>query len=684
MTSTPPEYFLRVQAEAKRQWDQLEADPALAGPWRQLFRQVQSPRHVLSELLQNADDAGATKAHVKIADDVFEFTHNGTDFDEDSLSSLCRFGFSNKRNLHTIGFRGVGFKSTFSIGQRVEVYTPTMAFAFDQIRFTEPIWLNNYKPLTDTLIRVPFDKVSKEKALLTEFDRWLDIPLPLLFFQNILRLKIQHRLIYKEILGPGPTNNSEKIWLANPHKQEVLCFRSEPADFPLEALEEIREERGSQDFEVPPFRVQIVLGGIAANRLLTVLPTEVRLQVPFAVNGPFIQDPSRKEIKHPANSPTNTLLLQEVGRLAGEALENWLNNQNLELSERAQSYKLLPEPVISDGSLGAESTKIIIEELEKHLSQDKRLLLGHDGSLVKPADVIALPREVLNTWDPEQALDIFAPGKTKAIFKGVDFACIRILKKWKLLEVFEKKDIANQLLSHGHPGPPRPQPLERLVHLWNLLYDLSFDWAFRRKIKQFPVVPVGKRVELFPAEKVLVVGGKESRVSSNDWAFLMQRADIVDPDWIKLLTQGKIDSDEVNEVEPYKKISNLAAEIRNSIDLFSLMKLTQKVGLEQVIDSVSENIFRYEDPGFLGIQIAHIAARGEVSLPKDFKFLCRDGKWRPVKHELIAEDADNLYSLVPEEWYESNVIASDYRKDLSEKDQEIWDGWVRNQYRSAR
>jgi len=110
----------------------LEADPELAGPWRRLFQQVQRPRQVLSELLQNADDADATRARASIRDGVFVFEHDGADFDEADFSSLCSFGFSRKRLLHTIGFWGVGFKSLFSLGPRVEVVTPTLACFFHE------------------------------------------------------------------------------------------------------------------------------------------------------------------------------------------------------------------------------------------------------------------------------------------------------------------------------------------------------------------------------------------------------------------------------------------------------------------------------------------------------------------------------------------------------------------------
>lgn len=66
-----PPYFEAIQKAATTRWDQLEKDPELAGSWWQLFRQVQSPRHVISELLQNADDAGATWASAQVEDGVF-------------------------------------------------------------------------------------------------------------------------------------------------------------------------------------------------------------------------------------------------------------------------------------------------------------------------------------------------------------------------------------------------------------------------------------------------------------------------------------------------------------------------------------------------------------------------------------------------------------------------------------
>ena len=136
----PPEFFARVRAEAATRCDLLARDPVLAAPGLQLFKQIQNPRFVLSELLQNADDVGARSVRSWCEDGVFHFEHDGADFSEVHLVSLCRFGFSNKRHLHTIGFRGLGFKSVFSYGPIVRLQTPTLSLHFDEERFTEPVW----------------------------------------------------------------------------------------------------------------------------------------------------------------------------------------------------------------------------------------------------------------------------------------------------------------------------------------------------------------------------------------------------------------------------------------------------------------------------------------------------------------------------------------------------------------
>ena len=294
-----PAFFEMIRQRASQRWDQLEMDLELAGPWHQLFNQVQSPRHILSELLQNADDAGATEASVRIEDKAFIFTHNGEDFTEEHFASLCRFAYSNKRNLHTIGFRGIGFKSTFSLGDAVELNTPTLSVAFDRKRFTEPRWIDSHiSNAGSTQIRVAIADEHRQREVEKNLREWLKNPVSLLFFRHIRRLQIEGQELYWESLGPGPASGTEMMALQSDSDQTFLVARSRPEPFPGDSLNEILQERLlGQDQEFPPCKVEIVLG--VKGRLYAVLPTGVTTGLPFACNAPFIQDPARLKIKDP-------------------------------------------------------------------------------------------------------------------------------------------------------------------------------------------------------------------------------------------------------------------------------------------------------------------------------------------------------------------------------------------------
>ena len=201
----PPPFFESVQKKANSRWDQLDRDPELAGPWHQLFKQVQNPRHVVSELLQNADDAGATQASVALNGNEFVFSHNGEDFTEEQFASLCRFAYSNKRALHTIGFRGVGFKCTFSLGDQVQLSSPTLSVLFCRTRFTQPIWMDAERSQPGlTIIRVRITDEFRRREVEKNLQEWSQNPASLLFFKCIRRFSVADKEIHWRSAGLGP------------------------------------------------------------------------------------------------------------------------------------------------------------------------------------------------------------------------------------------------------------------------------------------------------------------------------------------------------------------------------------------------------------------------------------------------------------------------------------------------
>lgn len=228
----PPAYFEKIRQNAATRWEQLEADPELAAPWHLLFQQVQSPHHVLSELLQNADDAGATKATVTIVGGEFIFEHNGSDFTEEQFSSLCRFAFSNKRSLHTIGFRGVGFKSTFSLGETVELRTPTLGVQFKSSQFTLPGWLDTAAPTSgSTIIRVLVKDEHRREELEQSLRSWATSPASLLFFRNLKELEVNGCVVKKALVGMkwSPKSGPDIMKVGKPARAEQTRLCNENA-----------------------------------------------------------------------------------------------------------------------------------------------------------------------------------------------------------------------------------------------------------------------------------------------------------------------------------------------------------------------------------------------------------------------------------------------------------------------
>lgn len=113
--------------------------------------------HYIYELLQNADDAQATKITFKLTDIYLEIKHNGKSFNNEDVQSITYINQSTKKDdLNTIGKFGAGFKSVFSITDSPEIYSG--GYYFKITEYVIPSWLdekNNYNS-DETIIRLPF------------------------------------------------------------------------------------------------------------------------------------------------------------------------------------------------------------------------------------------------------------------------------------------------------------------------------------------------------------------------------------------------------------------------------------------------------------------------------------------------------------------------------------------------
>lgn len=660
-----PDYFQPIQERATKRWDQLEADPELAGPWHQLFKQVQSPRHILSELLQNADDAGASEARVSIENDRFVFEHNGEDFIEAHFASICRFGYSNKRALHTIGFRGIGFKSTFSLGDRVELFTPTLAVAFERARFTQPHWIDS-RSLTSETTRVevaianPLLRREVEKNL----DEWLKSPVSLLFFKKIRRLRIGDSEVHWQSLGPGPIAESE--WMALDEKADdpFLLVRSAEEAFPDEALDEIRKERmlGAEDSgDFPPCRVEIVLG--AKGRLYVVLPTGVETTLPFACNAPFIQDPARLKIKDPETSPTNRWLLNRAGELAASAMMEWLEQTKTSARDRADAYGLLPdvdrEAATLEGACGA-----IVELAFDAGIEGRPMLLTEEGRLVDAKAAITVPRPIFDIWPADQAMTLLDAKSRPALCQHVSAKNRTKLVHWGLVEEFSKSDLLDRLRSNHLP---RPATWRHLLNLWAYIAPEVTGWQCH-DADALRIVPVQGKEVLYSASEIVRLGEKKLLQSEEDWEFLASRLIVLNQNWTRFLAEQRRDKAE--------------GESRND-PVEAAFAVLEEIGLDgtsdvnAVIERVAADYFGAGQPKLVEcVQLAQIAAKLGVTVGESFRFASADLKLRAVAKGVLFDENGSLEELLPEALQKTQLLHGDYVASFKSCTREDWLRWV--------
>ena len=105
------------------------------------------------ELLQNADDAYATKFYVKRFGDYLFVANNGRPFNIKDLESLCRSASSNKVRGTTIGYRGIGFKSVVSFAKEIHLISGDFQITFSKELSKQIVPQANKVPL----IRIPHE-----------------------------------------------------------------------------------------------------------------------------------------------------------------------------------------------------------------------------------------------------------------------------------------------------------------------------------------------------------------------------------------------------------------------------------------------------------------------------------------------------------------------------------------------
>lgn len=279
------------------------------------------PSHFIYELLQNADDAKASKVIFNLSSNSLEITHDGKElFEFKNVDSITAVNNSTKKNdINSIGTFGAGFKSVFAITKTPYIYSGDYHFKIIDFIVPEKIEPRNLKE-QETIIRLPFNhsdisstitynQISKKlKELESE---------SLLFLRNV-----------KEIKWNTESNQGNYLSKIKGDKASIIYqfdMQSEQKDY-LIFKKIIKIEDVDLNIVVAYLLNDNAIVPEDDAKLFVFFPTEVKTGLKFLVHAPYKTTPSRETI--PFEDNQNTEITIKLAILIAESIKT-VKDKNL-------------------------------------------------------------------------------------------------------------------------------------------------------------------------------------------------------------------------------------------------------------------------------------------------------------------------------------------------------------------
>ncbi len=286
--------------------------------------------HFIYELLQNAEDTGATEATFDLSKDTLVFEHNGRPFDEKDIRAITDIGEGKKAlDDDKIGRFGVGFKAVFAYSETPSILSPTFSFKISDLVLPDEI---STRPDIGarTRFEFPFNNPKKNAEIaFSEVKGGLGMlaETTLLFLSHLESiiwqvggaapgevLRVQHSDNHFEVLkqvGGGTAASSHFLKFDQPvdrlEKQRIAVA------FALDALPNV------QSFDpAKPLAKQFRITSANPGRVAVYFPAEKETSgLRFHLHAPFVPELSRASIKE---TPINRPLFEQLAAVTAAAL----------------------------------------------------------------------------------------------------------------------------------------------------------------------------------------------------------------------------------------------------------------------------------------------------------------------------------------------------------------------------
>ena len=438
------------------------------------------------ELLQNADDCDYPPNVVpsfslkQDGNNVF-LRYNEVGFSRSNIRSLTAIGESTKNKLidgqyGTIGEKGVGFKTVFSIASRVLIQSGEYAFSLTDREPTipKPAEVKEESAFQGTrMIMVLKDQSSfrqlSDKAVLEMC----------LCLRKLRSLQIgNHKVSIEEVNGKRTITVDDKQYV----------FRRFVHNFTVTntaALEERSNETRTVSSEQTITCFVPERGGLSEYALYNGLPTKHKIKIPLVIDAPFVLTTSREEILT-GDSPWNSTIRKELYAAIMRIIDV------LKVEERENVFRFTNFNPHLSGSVQNYHNEISDSEYINSFDYLNAL----KGCMILPTfdvNVFAIPLRKASYRFPEAANILFR-SVPQSDFAGIRPASIIDVKitdrNKKALNALECKEA-----SFGQVFPIIEKHAERFIYqddFRSKLYEFLQESPpeYRERIKQLPIIPV--------------------------------------------------------------------------------------------------------------------------------------------------------------------------------------------------
>lgn len=362
--------------------------------WRGQIEKYPETAHFVYELLQNADDAKATKSIFVLLKDCLIFKHNGskhfdvTDVENEEIrqgdiNAICSLWSEKSEDDVTIGKFGVGFKSVFKYVDSPEIYDDEFKFRIDNyIIPTELVTDHELRQTGETLFVLKFKE--PEKAYKHIESRLKELKNPILYLNHLESIEwkyadddkvfVYRKEAHKEFESDGIV--CEDVVLTSGEKQERLYLFTKE----VELTNPSTGNKVWQDINVAYYLKED--GSLDVDKVRNIycfFATSDSYGMCFESHGPFMLNDSRTNILRDDNDVNETLddsILDLASRALYYLKEYGLLNENL--------FAIVPKET---EYLREKGMLVVVKNKFKEVIKNNELVLARDGTYKYPNKV---------------------------------------------------------------------------------------------------------------------------------------------------------------------------------------------------------------------------------------------------------------------------------------------------------